>query len=191
MAYGYAVLHWGARFDGRGIEFLLGCTESSQVKLHMLDFEDCKPFVCWSKEGIRNQLVPAAMDNAPYIPRPFVSPDLWRAFKKAYLAASRVILKTSAGFGVWDDAEEEVEASLPRTCHLCGSVFPFRVGYSNHPLNGCELEGERDGDYYDDADVKIRKLPRYFIRELRAALFEQDAEENASGVSSNVANEDY
>lgn len=50
MAYGYAVLHWGADFDGRGIEFLLGLTEASHLNLHMLGFAECEPFVRWTRK---------------------------------------------------------------------------------------------------------------------------------------------
>lgn len=77
IAFGYAVLHWGARLDARGIEFLLGSSPTGQGKrFYMLDFEDCRPIDELNDRCVRDQLVPAALENDPYIPRAiFHRPD--------------------------------------------------------------------------------------------------------------------
>lgn len=70
IAIGYALLHWGARLDARGIEFLMGLSPTGVGRrLYMLDFEDCRPIDELSAQCVRDQLVPAALGNDPYIPR--------------------------------------------------------------------------------------------------------------------------
>lgn len=209
MGHGYAIMHWGARFDGRGVEFLLGLNASSAIKLHMLDFEECQPFVCWTKECVGRQLVPAVVENGPYLPRPSVSPDLWRVFRKAYLRASTVTLKANAGLDVWapeergewgsrggsifddwNEADEAADLLSGCSCHFFPPVFLAHSDIGTYSLRGCELEGDGDDGYYEDADERIHKLPRFFIRELKMAFIEQDADENASVVSSTIVNAD-
>lgn len=126
-----------------------------------------------------------------------------------YIYSSRVILESNAaGLEAWvvgdggisgsqkrplydnlHDAEEEGE--FQRICHICGLVFTLILGVGDHSRNGCVLEDFWDGDYYPDADEKIQKLPLYFIRKLGNAFIEADAENYASGVSSNAAESDY
>lgn len=66
IAFGYSILHWGACLDGRGIEFLLGSSSNGHGKrLYMLDFEDCRPVLKFTARSVREQLVPAALENDP------------------------------------------------------------------------------------------------------------------------------
>ena len=66
IAFGYALLHWAARLDGRGIEFLLGSSSNGHGKrLYMLDFEDCRPVSVLTARFVQDQLVPAALENDP------------------------------------------------------------------------------------------------------------------------------
>ncbi|KAL1867888.1 hypothetical protein Daus18300_006163 [Diaporthe australafricana] len=72
IAHGYALLHWGAGFDGRGTEFLLGSsTTGLGIQMHMLDFEDCRPLRAENIDCVIKQLVTAAVKNDPYIPRAY------------------------------------------------------------------------------------------------------------------------
>ncbi|KAJ0109717.1 exodeoxyribonuclease [Diaporthe amygdali] len=72
IAFGYALLHWGARLDGRGIEFLLGLAPLGRGKrLYMLDFEACRP-----------------LDRSDRV-------HLWKVFVKHYLEASAKIWEAS------------------------------------------------------------------------------------------------
>lgn len=69
IARAYALLHWAARLDGRGIEFLLGSSPTGVGKrLYMLDFKDCRPIREPTAQCVLDQLVPAALENDPYIP---------------------------------------------------------------------------------------------------------------------------
>lgn len=118
IALGYVLLHWGAHRDARGIEFLLGSSPTGLgVRLYMLDFEDCRPIKELSAHCVREQLVPAALENYPYIPRAVSGSSdekeywfeggiehsaytarsnkvyIWEAFARYYLEFSALILR--------------------------------------------------------------------------------------------------
>lgn len=121
IAFGYALLHWGARLDGRGIEFLLGSSPTGFGKrLYILDFKDCRTIGELTARCVLDQLVPAALGNDPYIPRATTWDNTkeqtwckrsrkyvftyrshqayaWRAFERYYLQASAKICKASEG----------------------------------------------------------------------------------------------
>lgn len=165
IAFGYAMLHWGARLDGRGIEFLLGLSPTGVGRrLYMLDFEDCCPIRELSARCVRDQLVPAAVENEPYIPR-----------------------ATSSG------SSDEFEIRKKRgkdNCEKKYKVFTFR----SHEVFVWEvfvkhyLEASRKIWEARDHDFDL-SLPELFIEELKG-FFTQNVERNADGVSGhNVASE--
>lgn len=111
IASGYAGLHWGTRLDARGIKFVLGSPPSGLGKqLYMLDFDDCRPIESLNRRCVQEQLVPAALENDPYIPhlscrsqcvcRLFnehepIKGSMWNAFKGRYLEDSAKIWEAS------------------------------------------------------------------------------------------------
>lgn len=121
IASGYAGLHWGTRLDAREIKFVLGSPPSGLGKqLYMLDFDDCRPIENLNRRCVQEQLVPAALENDPYIPRLScwsrcvcllfkedepIKACLWYAFKYRYLEDSAKI---------WEASGRDFERDLPR-----------------------------------------------------------------------------
>lgn len=128
IAFGYALLHWGARLNGRGIIFLLGSSPTGVGKrLYMLNFKDCRPIGELTARCVLDQLVPAALENDPFIPRATTWDDsdekewcprsrklvytyrsyqalAWQAFTGHYLEASAKI---------WEDSGRAFDPCLP------------------------------------------------------------------------------
>ncbi|KAG6361713.1 hypothetical protein INS49_009941 [Diaporthe citri] len=128
IAFGYALLHWGARLDGRGVKFLLGSSPTGVGKrLYMLDFKDCRPIGELTARCVLDQLIPAAFENDPYIPRATTWGDInekvwcmrsrkrvftyrshqacaWKAFMGYYLQASAKI---------WEASDRDFDPCLP------------------------------------------------------------------------------
>ncbi|KAK0652369.1 zinc finger protein-domain-containing protein [Cercophora newfieldiana] len=107
-----ANIHWGARQDGRDIEFVLGGARISRPstvlqeegsgaesrgppELWVLDFNQVRPITLDDK-GVA-QAVDALRINDPYYPKPLresaAERDVWEAFVTAYLHASQAILR--------------------------------------------------------------------------------------------------
>lgn len=84
IAVSYAVMHWGAGLDGRGVEMLLGMTRSGKANLCLVDFEGTGDVASWSRDEIEYRLVPAVHGSDAYIPRPSVSPEMWELFEDTY-----------------------------------------------------------------------------------------------------------
>ncbi|KAK2599503.1 hypothetical protein N8I77_011254 [Diaporthe amygdali] len=162
IAFGYALLHWGARLDGRGIEFLLGLAPLGRGKrLYMLDFEACRPLGELTAACVRNRLIPAALDNDPYIPRacfgdsnevlrrdrrgnPRIFTDrsdrvhLWKVFVKHYLEASAKI---------WEASDKDFDSTLPETF-----IRELERNFLEQNENGSEHgDGEQNGENEADS----------------------------------------
>ena len=122
MPEALAVIHWKAKIDAAGVEFVLGgppClthfpVPSSQQILELqgracisttmshsvsgamhkwlLDFNQCQRLSI-NESGI-DQAVKRFLDNDPYYPRPPMDPnlDVWEAFRLQYLAISQRLL---------------------------------------------------------------------------------------------------
>lgn len=162
IAFGYAMLHWGAGLDGRGIEFLLGLSPTGVGRrLYMLDFEDCCPIGELTARCVRDQLVPAALGNGPYIPR-----------------------ATSSGSSdefVWKTKDGVRYKVFTRRSH---EVFVWEVFKKHYLEASWKIWEARDRDFDPS-------LPEVFITELKKGFFKQNVERNADGVSDhNVASED-
>ncbi|KIW90355.1 uncharacterized protein Z519_09000 [Cladophialophora bantiana CBS 173.52] len=122
MAMGLAILHWQAQIDAQDTEFVIGSSTSKgfsleylgdepteipvssgddftqrETHLWMLDYDKCSNIDLDSEdpssEVVRKCLV-AVTGNDPYFPHPHLDPDLWRRFRKAYLKASEIIIRT-------------------------------------------------------------------------------------------------
>ncbi|EXJ70599.1 uncharacterized protein A1O5_06669 [Cladophialophora psammophila CBS 110553] len=122
MAMGLAILHWQAQVDAQDTEFVIGSSTSKPFSLEYLGDEPTEIPVSsgddftqrethlWmldydkssninldaedpSSEVVRKCLV-AVTGNDPYFPHPRLDPDLWRRFRKAYLKASEIIIRT-------------------------------------------------------------------------------------------------
>ena len=118
MAIGLAIIHWQAKVDGMGCEFVLGgaanngsddrrldvrlyiedtapCNvllpKSRPVHLWMLDFDKAST-VQLTPEDVDRKLVPAFLGNDPYYPRPDADKGLWEEFCASYLKTSHIIL---------------------------------------------------------------------------------------------------
>lgn len=106
MALFLAYLHWGARtrYDGAGIDFLLGgCTEPGQdsiLLLYCVGFSKCLELIQWSEHEVKKVMVPAVLDNYAYIPQP--GTPRWEAWEETYLEMSHVFL---AKRSCWRDDE--------------------------------------------------------------------------------------
>lgn len=177
MALGYAVLHWGVRVDGRGVDFLLASNPEATppmifediYRLHMLDFKECRPFVCWTREAVKRVLVPAVLENGPYIPRPAAGNGpgeeeynaLWDLFRTTYLAASAAILDANAGFDGWDTNDPKMLKEVKRGRGLYDKKSDDGVG---------GIEG----------DQEIFGLPGVFIEELGRAFIDGNATQRSS-----------
>lgn len=92
-----AYLHWAARYDGAGIEFVLGgkainhgSGNSEQVEMYCVGFRKCQNLTSWSAIDVQERLVPAVLKNHPFIPRP--GSEDWAAWEETYLEASMLIL---------------------------------------------------------------------------------------------------
>lgn len=166
IAFGYALLHWGARLDGRGIEFLLGASPSGfGMRLYMLDYEDCRPISDMTAECVRDQLVPAALENDPYIPRPTVDRRHKHQLQEGYGEIRWIYDVTSA------------------------KAYVFEA-FVTHYLEASEKIWAASARDFDPV------LPTLFIRELVRASFGNDTETNADGhanqyVASEDGNDDY
>lgn len=94
MALFLAYLHWGARarYDGAGIDFLLGgCAgQDSALKLYCIGFSKCIELIQWSEHEVKTVMVPAALENHPYIPQP--GTPRWEAWAETYTEMSHVFL---------------------------------------------------------------------------------------------------
>lgn len=120
IASGYAGLHWRTRLDARGIRFVLGSPPSGLgMQLYMLDFDDCRPIESLNRRCVQEQLVPAALENDPYIPRLScrsrcvcslsredepIKACMWYAFKDRYLEDS---------VKIWEASGRDFERDLP------------------------------------------------------------------------------
>lgn len=154
IAFGYALLHWGARLDGRGIEFLLGSSPTGVGKrLYMLDLEDCRPIGELTPRCVLDQLVPAALENDPYIPRPTTC-------------------------GSIDETELRLENGWYREVftHRSHQVYAWKVFVYYYLQASARIWEASDRDFHSG-------LPELFIKELKTKFFEQDAEWYADGVS--------
>ncbi|CAI4212291.1 unnamed protein product [Parascedosporium putredinis] len=94
IALGLAVLHYFVRIDARGVEFVFGSAHTiegepdaeiprRQTRIWMLDFDKTNKIDIENSDCV-GQLVSAAVDTLPYIPRPGVDSELWRVFSDAY-----------------------------------------------------------------------------------------------------------
>ena len=126
VAEGLAVLHWGARVNGRDVEFVLGLSRGDEVGakreggngvkeekgekrrcvwVWVLDFNQCESIEM--NERGAEMAVWAFWDNDPYFPRPEMgegkSGGLWEVFRRCYEEVSGRIL----------EGEEEVVKALP------------------------------------------------------------------------------
>ena len=129
MAIGLATIHWQAKVDGMGCEFVLGSAPSNgignvpiyikdaapyevrlprlrPVHLWMLDFDKASNF-SFTPDDVDKKLVPAFLGNDPYYPRPDVDEGLWQEFCTSYVKASQIILQAEHG-------EEEAITCLPK-----------------------------------------------------------------------------
>lgn len=151
IAFGYALLHWGARLDGRGIEFLLGASPSGfGMRLYMLDYEDCRPISDMNAECVRDQLVPAALENDPYIPRPTVDRRHMHQLQEGY------------GESFWLHEPTNIEDKVS-------------LLFSRYYLEASDKIWAASAQDFD------RRLPMLFIHELATAFLTQDAEGNEDG----------
>ncbi|KAK7705847.1 hypothetical protein SLS64_007795 [Diaporthe eres] len=180
IAFGHAILHWGARLDGRGIEFLLGSSPTGVGKrLYMLNFKDCRPIGDLTARCVLDQLVPAALDNDPFIPRATTWEDsdekewcprsrklvhtyrsyqalAWQAFTGHYLEASAKI---------WEGSGRAFDPCLPgnfikelknRFFEQDAERYADGVSTECHYAESDAMdiddssEGEEDGDEDDD-----------------------------------------
>lgn len=166
IAFGYAMLHWGAGLDGRGIEFLLGMSPTGVGRrLYMLDFEDCCPIGELTARCVRDQLVPAALENDAYIPRATSSGSSDEFVVKEKRKRGRVY---------------KVKVFTFRS----HEVFVWKV-FVKHYLEASWKIWEARGRDFDFG------LPALFIIELKKGFFAQKVERNTNGVSNhNVASED-
>lgn len=161
IAFGYAMLHWGAGLDGKGIEFLMGMSPTGVGRrLYMLDFEDCCPIGELTARCVRDQLVPAALENDPYIPR-----------------ATK--LGSSKEFEKREIRGRDHEVFTLRS----HEVFVWKVFVKHYLEASWKIWQARDRDF----DFR---LPGLFIEGLKQG-FAQNVERNADGVSDhNFASED-
>lgn len=161
IAFGYALLHWGARLDGRGIEFLLGASPSGfGMRLYMLDYEDCRPISDMTVDFVRDQLVPAALENDPYIPRPTVDRRHMHQLQEGY------------GESLWLYGVTTLEA------------YVFRA-FVMHYLEASDKIWAASAHDFDPV------LPMLFIHEFMGASFGNDTETNADAHANQyVASED-
>ena len=113
MGVSMACVHFGAKMDARGVEFVLGTAPDPEitsrdqwvspqkvetrvvndfkrhlVSLWLIDFDECRPIEL--TEGGMNLAVSAFYDSEPFCPRPVVEggPDrnLWDAFERGYMS---------------------------------------------------------------------------------------------------------
>lgn len=169
IAFGYAMLHWGAGLDGRGIEFLLGMSPTGVGRrLYMLDFEDCRPIGELTARCVRDELVPAALENDPYIPR-----------ATRLGSSDEFVLRKKRG-RFYKKREEFYKVFTFRS-HV---VFVWEV-FVKHYLEASWKIWQARGRDFDF------RLPELFIEELKQGFFAQNVERNADGVPDhNVASED-
>lgn len=162
IAFGYALLHWGARLDARGIEFLMGSSPTGLGKrFYMLDFEDCRPIGELTAECVRHQLIPAALENDPYIPR-------------------------AINWGSNDEKKELCEqckkhgrddmVRIDRQKKVCTCIFVWIAFVEFYHEASTKIWEARNRDF----DLGLAEL---FIQELRKISFDKDVERSLNGVS--------
>lgn len=176
IAFGYALLHWKARLDGRGIEFLMGSSPTGLGKrLYMLDFEDCRPLRELSARCVRDQLVPAALENDPYIPRAIS----WKSSDEDELCE---LCKKHKGYHeVLKGRKQKKNRKRKR---VCASVCVWKAFVESYREASAKIWEARNRDF----DLGLSEL---FIEELKRGFFEQNAEKYWDGVSDHhVASED-
>lgn len=105
MGMSYAVMHWGACVSGDDVEFVLGTSamqaqrlnfQQRAVGLYLLDFGQCDSVDLAGDVDAVYQAFKGAMvtgDNQLFIPHCQKSPELFKAFKIAYMDAAETILK--------------------------------------------------------------------------------------------------
>lgn len=176
IAFGYALLHWGARLDGRGIEFLLGSSPTGLGKrLYMLDFEDCCPLRELSARCVRDQIVPAALENEPYIPRAIS----WKSSDEDELCE---LCKKHKGYH--EVLKGRKQKKNRKRKKVCASVCVWKAFVESYRYASAKIWEARNHDF----DLELSEV---FIEELKRGFFEQDAEKYRDGVSDHhVALED-
>ncbi|CAM1503609.1 Fc.00g012000.m01.CDS01 [Cosmosporella sp. VM-42] len=110
MGKAYALMHWGACFNGDDVEFVLGTqkvdiprhlqAEGSEVEhfvttLYLLDFEQCEAVDLSQDKEIVYQIFKGTMvtgDNKDFIPRLTESTELFETFITAYMETGDTIL---------------------------------------------------------------------------------------------------
>lgn len=93
IAISYAVMHWAAGIDGRGVELLLGMNRHGKVTLFIIDLEDTGDFIKLNQDEVKERLVPAVHGSNAYIPRPSISPEMWELFEDTYCEISYDLMK--------------------------------------------------------------------------------------------------
>jgi hypothetical protein len=100
-------MHWGAGVNGDDVEFVLGTSavqgrgdeafdfQHRAVGFYLLDFGQCELIDLSEDPDVAYQAFKGAMvtgDNQLFIPHYQKSPELFAAFKKAYIEAGQAIL---------------------------------------------------------------------------------------------------
>lgn len=187
MAIGLAILHWKAGIDAQDTEFVIGSSTTKafatvyldhesapppastmddftqrETQLWMLDYDKCTKFNLG--RGVSEKLVEkyliAVTGNDPYFPHPGLDVGLWQRFRKTYLTASEIIIRSRqlehqvARFPVmlverWEKwAEKDIEAE---------EFDPFeRTGEDYEPesdLNGEETETETEAELEEETET--------------------------------------
>jgi hypothetical protein len=107
MGKAFAIMHWGAGVNGDDVEFVLGTSAAEDrsmppgfqrraVRFYLLDFGQCEMVDFSDDPDIVYQSFKGAMvagDNQSFIPHYRQSPDLFDAFKTAYMEAGQFILE--------------------------------------------------------------------------------------------------
>lgn len=100
MGYALAVIHFGARLDARGVEFVLGrppddARPRSEVCLWVIDFDKVRS-VDHSPEGVA-KCVAACLESPPFYPKPRCKSltkeqsAAWAFFAESYLETCKEI----------------------------------------------------------------------------------------------------
>lgn len=94
-----AYLHWVVRYDGAGIEFLLGGAlgqgKEKDIDMYCVGFGKCKQLREMSQEEVEKVMVPSVLENhAALIPKP--GSEDWAEWKETYLEVSSLALATAS-----------------------------------------------------------------------------------------------
>lgn len=102
-----AYMHWAVRYDGAGIELLLGGKKDDPSKLEMycVSFRSCQKLTSSTAAEVVEKLVPAVVENHLFVPRP--GSQAWAAWEETYLEISNHII---AALSSWRD---------PSGKHIC------------------------------------------------------------------------